>query len=115
MRCARIQGTYKTLRKVNMTAFYAIFVTRVIVDLGGILSIWCGYRLFSQATEKQGRLKVQFGKDHSLSMSDAAPGIFFAVLGTAILIASVFWPMQYSEKDKRSDREIHAAGDLPPK
>ncbi len=85
----------------------------VIIALAGALSIYYGYRLFYIAKEKQGQLRIQTGKDQSLSMIDLAPGIFFALFGAGILVASLFFPMHYSDrvhKGPENVSEISAGG-----
>lgn len=61
-------------------------IYRMFIVCGGILSIYCGYRLFYISKEKQGELRVKTGANTELSMSDVAPGIFFALFGAAILV-----------------------------
>ncbi|CAI8715638.1 hypothetical protein [Pseudomonas serbica] len=64
-----------------------IFMTyRILIVLGGILSIYFGYKLFYIVKLKQGEFKIKTGQNYELSLSDVAPGVFFALFGASILI-----------------------------
>jgi len=64
-----------------------IFMTyRILIVLGGILCIYFGYKLFYVVKLKQGEFKIKTGQNYELSLSDVAPGVFFALFGASILI-----------------------------
>jgi hypothetical protein len=57
-----------------------------------------GYRLFVLGFSREGGdLKLQAGKSLSVKLSRAAPGVFFAVLGAAIVIYSVTRILQITQ------------------
>jgi hypothetical protein len=64
-----------------------IFMTyRILIVLGGILCIYFGYKLFYVVQLKQGEFKIKTGESYELSLSDVAPGVFFALFGAGILV-----------------------------
>lgn len=62
---------------------------RILIVLSGAMCIYLGYRLFYIATEKQGKMIVEQGKSFTLTLSDVAPGVYFAGLGTTLLVVSM--------------------------
>ena len=62
---------------------------RMLIVLGGILCIYFGYRLFFVTKTKQGDFKIKTGQNYELSLSDLAPGIFFALFGASVLVFSL--------------------------
>nr|WP_314623630.1 hypothetical protein [uncultured Noviherbaspirillum sp.] len=58
---------------------------RILIVLGGILSIYFGYRLFYLEKSRQGELQIKTGEHYALTMRDVAPGIFFSLFGSLIL------------------------------
>jgi hypothetical protein len=56
----------------------------------GFAIVHCGYKLFSRGVyEKAGDLRAAWGDKHLL-LKQAAPGTFFALFGTAVIIFSLF-------------------------
>jgi len=80
-----------------MSLILVFIMYRMLFVLGGILCIYLGYRLFYVVQDKQGEFKVKYGSDVELRLSEVAPGIFFAVCGTAILAASLIYKMDVKE------------------
>jgi len=66
-----------------------IVLYRVSIVIGGILCIYFGYKLFYIAKEKQGDFKIKTGGSTEVSVSDVAPGVFFALFGAGILVFSI--------------------------
>jgi hypothetical protein len=64
-------------------------VERILVVIFGGASIYFGYRLFYLIKQKQGDLRIQ-GKEFKLSLSDVAPGIYFALFGSLLLTFNLF-------------------------
>jgi tetratricopeptide (TPR) repeat protein len=69
-----------------------LLVFRLAVILLGGLSIWLGYRLFTQAltgrrktAQGAAEMQAKFG-DNELSLKNAAPGLFFSAFGALIVI-----------------------------
>ncbi|MFZ2525868.1 MAG: hypothetical protein WAW87_11225 [Candidatus Ferrigenium altingense] len=62
---------------------------RMLIVLGGILCIYFGYKLFYVTKTKQGDFKIKTGQNYELSLSDVAPGVFFALFGAGVLVFSL--------------------------
>ena len=77
-------------------ALFGKEVERIAVVFCGGLSIFCGYKLFWIATEKQGEMNFKLGQHGGVKLKNLAPGIYFAALGTVILIYSLLNPSDWS-------------------
>jgi hypothetical protein len=93
-----------------MPEFIAVVFVRVICAIGGILSIYLGYKLFAIATQEQGEFTARTGKTGSLSLKRVAPGVFFALFGAAVLIYCASRPF----KSDRTKDTSHIAYVLSP-
>lgn len=62
---------------------------RLLITAIAGMSIFLGYRLFYVAKQKQGELSVG-GTRATLKLVDVAPGIYFALFGSAIICVSLF-------------------------
>jgi hypothetical protein len=62
---------------------------RIIIALGGVLSIWLGYKLFSIAEIKADSNASFKSSAITISMTKIAPGVFFALFGAYVLYASI--------------------------
>jgi len=73
---------------IYATVVYLLTYRLAILILGG-MSIYLGYRLFvesfNQTNNSEAELSAKFG-DATLTLKNAAPGIFFAIFGAAITI-----------------------------
>jgi len=70
---------------------------RIIAALGGIGSIYLGYRLFSIArleNSSSGSLKNSL---FTISLTRIGPGVFFALFGAYILVTSVNSRLTFSD------------------
>ncbi|MGY6125391.1 hypothetical protein ACW9YV_07830 [Paraburkholderia strydomiana] len=73
-----------------MTLAFAMLVFyRVLIVIGGILSIYFGYRLFYIDKQTQGDLQIKKGETYELRLRDVAPGVFFALFGALVLTFSL--------------------------
>ena len=61
-------------------------IYRMLIVVGGVLCIYFGYRLFYVVQLKQGEFKIKTGESYEISLSDVAPGVFFALFGAGILV-----------------------------
>ncbi|WBM72936.1 hypothetical protein OH773_22090 (plasmid) [Buttiauxella sp. WJP83] len=77
---------------------------RILISLGGIISIWLGYKLFNKALPNNGTFDGGIGS-WSIRMQNIAPGVFFALFGASALIFSITHPFSYENygKDKNSE------------
>lgn len=64
-------------------------VERILIVLAATLCIYLGYLLFIKGVSGQASLKAQVDRS-KLQVVNAAPGIFFAIFGAAILCVMVF-------------------------
>lgn len=69
---------------------------RLLTVLIAGLAVYLGFRLFYLAAEKQGELRVS-GKQFSLRLADVAPGIYFALFGSAVLVFSLLSRVDFSQ------------------
>jgi len=79
-------------------------VERIIVSLGGILSVYLGYRLFIVAsvnTDSGGSFKSAL---FSASLTKVGPGVFFALFGAYVMATSVT-----TQIDIKTEPSSHAA------
>lgn len=72
-------------------------IERVIIVVIAGVAVYLGYRLFYIAKEKQGELKLN-GKDYSFGISDVAPGIYFALFGSFILVSSLYSKVENTQE-----------------
>ena len=68
---------------------------RILAIIIGGLAIWCGFRLFlaipDQPADAQAELTLS--KNQRLLISRIGPGTFFALFGTAVVLASLYSPI----------------------
>ncbi|MEX0492819.1 hypothetical protein AB3X31_15545 [Raoultella terrigena] len=67
---------------------------RLLISVGGVISIWLGYKLFNKALPNNGSFDGGIGS-WSIRMQNIAPGVFFALFGAASLIFSILHPFSY--------------------
>lgn len=70
---------------------------RLLITIGGVISIWLGYKLFSKALPNNGTFDGGIGS-WSVRMQNIAPGVFFALFGASALIFSISHPLSYEKK-----------------
>lgn len=65
------------------------FVERLLVVGGGILAVYCGYRLFlAMPSRERGAGKLELPGGVSIHLSRIGPGVFFSLFGAVILSLS---------------------------
>ncbi len=65
-------------------------IKHILIVLAGTLCIYLGYRLFISGVSGEASLHAK--KDTSeLQLLSAAPGVFFALFGSGLLVADTFW------------------------
>jgi hypothetical protein len=69
--------------------FHLRAIERLVVVVGGILSLYLGYALFVKGVSGKASLKVEYDKS-KLQLANAAPGIFFGLLGAFILVFTMW-------------------------
>lgn len=81
---------------------------RILITLGGIISIWLGYKLFDKALPNNGTFDGGAG-GWTLRMHNIAPGVFFAIFGAAALVFSITHPFAYTTSDNNSNTQGNSA------
>ena len=64
-------------------------VERLLIALSGTLCIYLGYSLFIKGVSGKASLRLDHNKS-KLQLANAAPGIFFALFGAAILLFTMW-------------------------
>ncbi len=64
-------------------------IERILIVSSGMLSLCLGYFLFIKGLSGKASLKAEYNKS-KIQLVNAAPGIFFALFGTVILVVSVW-------------------------
>ncbi len=77
---------------------------RILAILIGGLAIWCGFRLFLAIPDQpaDSRVEVSLAKSQRLLISRIGPGTFFALFGTALVLASFYFSINL--KTQAGDR-----------
>ena len=95
-------------------AAYSILIYK-LVSLGvGTMFAYLGYRLFMAGVwGNSGDLKTNFG-DTKIVLKAAAPGTFFALFGTIIILAAIFMKMnlEYNNSSPLNPHEFRASQGL---
>jgi hypothetical protein len=65
------------------------FLERIVIALGGILSIWLGFKLFSIAEIKRESSGTFKSAVATMTVTKVGPGVFFALFGAFILYTGI--------------------------
>ncbi len=69
---------------------FSLLIYKVLSLSSGVFLSWLGYKLFQNGVwGNAGELSGKY-KDNELLLKSAAPGTFFVVLGSLIILVSVF-------------------------
>jgi hypothetical protein len=81
----------------SISVFAILMAYKVCVLFVGLAFAAMGYRLFlADKTASAGDLSGSLGK-YTLSVRNAAPGVFFSLFGTALICVSLFRGVSYEE------------------
>jgi hypothetical protein len=77
---------------------------RILAILIGGMAIWCGYRLFLAIPDQpaDSQVELTLAKSQRLLISRIGPGTFFALFGTALVLASFYFSINL--KTQTGDR-----------
>jgi hypothetical protein len=76
-------------------------IERLAIVLIGGLAIYLGYRLFlAVKAEAEGEAKITLPHDVTVMVSRVGPGVFFALFGSMVVIASLYFSISYSDADR---------------
>jgi hypothetical protein len=97
---------------------------RILAILIGGLAIWCGFRLFLAIPDQpaDSRVEVSLAKSRRLLISRIGPGTFFALFGTALVLASFYFSInlktqagdRYSGLGQRASQTSSMTAAAPP-
>ena len=92
------------IRKAPVDTLTIIFLSAVFFKVGslmvGLAYGYMGYRLFlADKTKASGDFQANAGK-YALSLKGGAPGIFFSLFGTAVIIATLVTRLEYQGSSK---------------
>ena len=88
------------------TFLYIRTIEILLSIIGGCFLCWLGFRLFHLALSDKSDLKMEYGK-FKFQIYSAAPGIFFSLLGAAILVTSVWRQATIEDKISLNDGGVH--------
>ena len=67
-------------------------IERLVIVLIGGMAIYLGYRLFlAVKAEAEGEAKISLPHDVTVMVSRVGPGVFFALFGSMVVIASLYF------------------------
>jgi hypothetical protein len=76
--------------------FGLIVLYKIIGILAGLAFAYMGYRLFLEDKIKTAGTIETGGNGYKLKVTNAAPGIFFSLFGTVVIVFSVMKNISYS-------------------
>lgn len=85
-------------------------IERFAIVLIGGMAIYLGYRLFlAVRAEAEGEARITLPHDVTVMVSRVGPGVFFALFGSVVVVASLYFSIRYSD----ADRDIVYSGMAP--
>lgn len=94
--------------------FGMLVIYKIVSLLVGLSFAYMGYRLFmADKTKNAGSLDASSG-EHKISLKNAAPGIFFSLFGTVLIVFSVLKGISYSHETPHQEAASTAANRIIP-
>jgi hypothetical protein len=76
-------------------------IERLAIVLIGGMAIYLGYRLFlAVRAEAEGEAKITLPNDVTVMVSRVGPGVFFALFGSLVVVASLYFSIRYSDAER---------------
>jgi hypothetical protein len=76
-------------------------IERLVIVLIGGMAIYLGYRLFlAVKAEAEGEAKITLPHDVTVMVSRVGPGVFFALFGSMVVVASLYFSIAYSDPER---------------
>ncbi len=76
-------------------------IERLLIVLIGGMAIYLGYRLFlTVRAEAEGEAKITLPHDVTVMVSRVGPGVFFALFGSLVITASLYFSIRYSDAER---------------
>lgn len=86
---------------MDMFAFRAL--ERLVAVIIGGMAVYLGYRLFHAIPHGgDGEARVSLPGEVSIMISRVGPGVFFALFGTLVVAASLYYAIKYDETTRTS-------------
>jgi hypothetical protein len=85
-------------------------IERLAIVLIGGMAIYLGYRLFlAVKAEAEGEARITLPHDVTVMVSRVGPGVFFALFGSMVVVASLYFSIRYSD----AGRDVVYSGMAP--
>ena len=76
-------------------------IERLAIVLIGGMAIYLGYRLvLAVRAEAEGEARITLPHDVTVMVSRVGPGVFFALFGSIVVIASLYFSIRYSDPER---------------
>jgi hypothetical protein len=76
-------------------------IERLAIVLIGGMAIYLGYRLFlAVRAEAEGEARITLPHDVTVMVSRVGPGVFFALFGSMVVVASLYFSIRYSDPER---------------
>jgi hypothetical protein len=76
-------------------------IERLAIVLIGGMAIYLGYRLFlAVEAEAEGEAKITLPHDVTVMVTRVGPGVFFALFGSMVVVASLYFSIRYSDPER---------------
>jgi hypothetical protein len=76
-------------------------IERLAIVLIGGMAIYLGYRLFlAVRADAEGEAKITLPNDVTVMVSRVGPGVFFALFGSLVVVASLYFSIRYSDAER---------------
>jgi hypothetical protein len=76
-------------------------IERLAIVLIGGMAIYLGYRLFlAVKAEAEGEARITLPHDVTVMVSRVGPGVFFALFGSLVVVASLYFSIRYSDPER---------------
>jgi hypothetical protein len=76
-------------------------IERLAIVLIGGMAIYLGYRLFlAVEAEAEGEARITLPHDVTVMVSRVGPGVFFALFGSLVVVASLYFSIRYSDAER---------------
>jgi hypothetical protein len=85
-------------------------IERLAIVLIGGMAIYLGYRLFlAVKAEARGEARITLPHDVTVMVTRVGPGVFFALFGSMVVIASLYFSIRYSDAERAYSGMVPAA------
>lgn len=86
----------KAFMQIDIAIIICVTAFKIISLVIGMFSCYLGYRLFQSALSSDPSKFKAAGKGISFELSSTAPGIFFALFGTVIVVVAIYRGLDFN-------------------